>query len=228
MRLMREVLIAVAVLTGTVNVVAAPVHATDADVVAEARTCAAIMEPAGRLQCFDLLVGENNLNTPRSGASTLSGAWSVSDDKSPLDDSKKIVAILAASSVTGGQGIGNPVAALVVRCSEGELNLYLATSEFVGMREGRTVLIRLGAQTAKQDKWTPSSDGKAVGLWGGDRNRAASLANDLIRSDQPSLVIRSDIYNAPPLTAQFDVTGARQALEPIVALCSAKPTPKTH
>jgi hypothetical protein len=225
---MRKALFAGAILIYIAGSGTWPATASDGDVVSDSRACAAITISADRLQCFDLLVGKHSLNAPVPALDVATGAWSVSVGKSPVDDSKRIVARLEASKVTGGQGLGDAQAILVVRCLERELNLYLSTSEFVGMREGKTVLIRLGAQTAKQDRWTPSSDGRAVGLWGGDGKRAASLVNDLISDDPPSLVIRSDIYNGPPITAQFDVTGARQALEPIIALCSTKPPSKTH
>lgn len=200
--------------------------ASNEDVISDVRACAAISQPSGRLECFDLLIGKHGLNAPVPPSSQASGAWSVSVDKSPIDDSKLMSATLVASKVAGGSGIGNPTAYLNVRCREAHLNLYFGTSAFMGSSDPLAVLIRIGSQVARQDRWTPSSDGRAVGLWDGDKTRAVSLVNQLISSEPPSLVLRSDVFHGAPITAQFDVSGAKEALEPILALCAAASQPK--
>ncbi len=93
--------------------VAGSANATDEIVIADVRACAAIVDPVARLQCFDLLAGKYGLDTATATEDGSTGAWSVTEDKSPLGDTKKMVALLASTDrVTGGKGIGNPSAAL--------------------------------------------------------------------------------------------------------------------
>ena len=223
---MRKVSLAGVALACAVIAGAGTAVASDADVVADARACAAISASDARLQCFDLLVGKHNLNAPLPAESKSAGSWVVSEDKSPIDDSKTMFVQLLAADVSGGSGSHDAFASLSVRCKEATLDVYFGTSDFIGMNGPKAVLVRIGVQTARQERWDPSTSGKGIGLWGSDGSKGAAFVKQIMGSDNPSLVIRTDTYNGAPVTARFDVTGAKSALEPILLLCSGKPSAK--
>jgi hypothetical protein len=202
--------------------------ASDADVVVDARACAAISASDARLQCFDLLVGKHNLNAPLPAEIKSVGSWEVTEDKSPIDDSKINIAQLVATNVSGSSNRDSAFALLSVRCREAVFEVYLTTSDIIDFAgtDPQPVLVRIGAQTARQERWASGTGGKTVGLWGSDGSKGAAFVKEIMGSDNPSLVIRTNIYNGATITAQFDISGAESTLEPILALCSGNPPGK--
>ena len=194
--------------------------ASDAAVVTDARACAAITAPDARLECFDLMVGKHGLAVPAAAArGDAPGRWETSETRSPVDDSRSLTVVVRATSVSGGgMAFGEPTAELAFRCRERKLDILLLSNVIFGSGGDQAVLVRVGQQTARQERWSPSDTGRALGIWGGAR--ATAFARELAGTEATSLVIRADTFRSQ-ITAQLDITGARQALEPVLNLCAA-------
>ncbi len=202
-------------------------HAANTDIETGLKACGAIADPTSRLTCADLLIGKYNF-APSPAASK--GSWEVKTTRSPVDDSPTVSASNAAFHVTN-TGMGSPNVALIIRCQEKSVVSYVVTSGFFGMSRGTlTVLIRIGETPAKSEKWEPSDDGKAVGLW--STNRAVTFAKELASTTR--LLTRVTSFNGEQTTAQFDVTGVGSALDAVLQACSpppgllSKPAAKPH
>ena len=196
-----------------------PERALSDDIATDARECAAKASPADRLRCFDVMFGKDGLTATPSTA--MAGSWHLSVDKSPNDDSTSLYAALGARDVSGGAMFDASEATLFVRCRERKLSAYVTGNVFFDVDATESVSIRLGQEPARQAQWSTSTNGRAIGLWGDDGPRTTDFVRSLMTALQPSLVIRAESYHAGPMTAQFDLTGAKDALTPLLDLCSA-------
>ncbi|MGI2179761.1 hypothetical protein [Shewanella frigidimarina] len=86
--------------------------------------CAVIDGDLSRLECFDSLAKNKNLDGRQVQPTSISGKgkWEVTTDINPIDDSKTVTLMLYASS--GTNRYKQPVF-LVARCKSDETNLYI-------------------------------------------------------------------------------------------------------
>ncbi|ABC64923.1 hypothetical protein ELI_14155 [Erythrobacter litoralis HTCC2594] len=144
--------------------------------------------------------------------------WSVSADTNPLDDSKTVVASLAADE--GAARFNGPVR-LVARCQSNQTEAYAIWGEYLGDDSGsvysefKNVLVRIGDKDAITQRWDISTDKEAT--------FAPSAINFLRElADSKRLVLQTVPYNEAPMTAIFDTTGARQAFQELSETCGWK------
>lgn len=96
----------------------------------------------------------------------------------------------------------------MIRYKERELNVYVTFGSYLGS-DSTVVTLRLGQSAAKQEKWSLSTDGKAIFCPTDDR----AFVDQLLQNDR--LVIRITPFGESPVTATFDLTGLSEAIQPM-------------
>jgi hypothetical protein len=137
-----------------------------------------------------------------------------------MDDSKGVFFALSAENTIEGW-LEKERPDLVVRCREGKTDVYMMTRMFASTEfdahdlNGHTVRIRFDEQPVQQQRWTESTDKKA--LFAAD---AIQIAKNLAKAK----VFRVEFtpFNASPAVATFDVTGFDTHIEKIAAACGWK------
>lgn len=126
------------------------------EVLAGAKFCKTITADADRLRCFDGLFVEGKQSAPKAADET-PATWSITESKSPLDDSPQVSANLDAAgerSLMGGP-------TLVLRCKEKKTEAYFVTTTYLGS-DPTKVLVRINEGKILETSWSPSTDGRAV------------------------------------------------------------------
>ena len=144
--------------------------------------------------------------------------WRTSQSTNPLDDSRTMVAVLEATTGTGGMLEPEPIS-LVVRCQSNRTEAYINWHDFLGdddldnIRSTRKrVTYRFPPATAETGLWGVSTDNDATFV-----PRAIPFLRTLVESEQ--LVVQTIPYNEAPSTAIFDLDGAMDALALIAETC---------
>ena len=145
------------------------------------------------------------------------GDWRTSQTTNPIDDSATVVAILEASQGVGGFN-DDPIR-LVARCQSNKTEVYFNWHDFLGddtndvYSDRKRVTYRFPPADATTELWGISTDNDATFA-----ARPIPFLRTLVESDQ--LVMQTTPYGESPTTATFDLTGARDAIEPIAETCS--------
>lgn len=181
----------------------------------DAKACSAIDDSLQRLTCFDSLFPRTAAGaaTPDKAPPAAPPAviWHIEEDKSPLDDSIKFTAGLSPKTVTTS-GIGDAEMYLVVRCAENTTSVVFVTSMFM-ISERPTVTIRVGDEPARTERWSRSTNYKAVGLWSG--GEAIPFLKRL--KDNVRLAVR--IEDKDRVDAEFDLGDVSAHIQKIRGYC---------
>ena len=115
--------------------------------------CRKIADDQARLKCYDAVFAEPQENAKDDMPKP--GAWHIKDEKSPIDDSPGVTAILKA--VTGE-------AFLVARCREKKTELFFQPSLFfIGSTSGGVkMVLRINDAPAVTETWSSSNNGQAA------------------------------------------------------------------
>ena len=146
--------------------------------------------------------------------------WHVTEEKSPMDDSKTVVLALASDvEVQGPLGAVRPK--LMIRCQEGKTESYVVTgmaaniegSSDGGPSEYQTVRVRFDNAPPQQfGLWSESTDHKALFIGNGQ-----ALARELSKAN--SFTFRFTPFDGSPQVAQFDVRGLDPYLHKVAEAC---------
>jgi len=120
--------------------------------------CAAIEGALVRLECFDNLARDKQLDEEQVVSTGFIGKWTVSEDINPIDDSKTVRLLLFADSEKGKKG--KPIFA-IARCKRNKTELYISWGDYLGGAEIKTVT-RADKQKAVTTNWHVSSDNQAA------------------------------------------------------------------
>ncbi len=172
--------------------------------------CAVIDGDLARLECFDNLAKNKNLNGRQVQPTTIAGKgkWKVSVDVNPIDDSKTVTLVLDADS--GQNRWGNSVF-LVARCKSNTTELYIGWNDYLGSEAD--VLTRVGTNKAVTQRWSMSTDKKAS-----FHRKPIPFLKEMLTS--PKLVAQVTPYNESPVTAIFNTAGLENAIKPLRETCS--------
>lgn len=182
-----------------------------ADTKMDIATCAAKEADGTRLICYDNLAKKLNVDKPKSKISVGTGKWTVSENTSPIDDSKTVIMRLIAESSVGS-GYKEHLPTMILRCSENKTNAYINIGSFLGSDTIR-VLNRLDKNKAITKTWTISTDHKAIFAPGSNVTYIKSLMK------HNKLLIQLTPYSESPVMTTFDLRGLKEAVVPLRKAC---------
>ena len=146
--------------------------------------------------------------------------WHVTEQKSPMDDSKPVVLALdSEDEVQGPLGASRPK--LMIRCQEGKTESYVVTgmaanievSSDGGPSEYHSVRVRFDDAPPQQfGLWSESTDHKALFIGNGQ-----ALAKELSKAS--SFTFQFTPFDGSPQVAQFDVRGLDPHLHKVAEAC---------
>jgi hypothetical protein len=195
-------------LAGVVVAMATPTSGQSIlEIAAGLKFCKTLKDDTQRLSCFDQLVSERPDSKPAVSADP--PAWTVTENKSPVDDSPQVEAVMTAP--------GNEVA-LALRCREKHTDAIFGTRSFLGSRTPIKVLVRIGDAKPIETNWQPSEDGRAVFA-------PAPVAFMKALPDNTKLFIRATGYGGKILDGEFNTSDVSAIRERISKACNW-PTPK--
>lgn len=199
----------------------------------QAAQCSNLSDSLARLTCFDKVFPAGAAAGPRPAASEGSagatqgkqptapeksttgsgeaGGWYVTEEKSAIDDSPKVTAILAP--LDGGGNVVTPTG-LVVRCVENTTSVIISTENFAFGEDYGRVTTRFDSGPAETTRWEISSNGRSFGLWEGAK--AIPFLKKL--RDANKLAVRVVANQQSDMT--FDLTGGASVVDKIAAACN--------
>ena len=146
--------------------------------------------------------------------------WHVTEEKSPMDDSKTVVLALDSEGMVQGP-LGAVRPKLMIRCQEGKTESYV----FIGMAasiegssdggpsEYHTVRVRFDDSPPQQfGLWSESTDHKSLFIGNG-----MALAKELSKAN--AFTFQFTPFEGSPQVAQFDVRGLDPHLHKLAEAC---------
>lgn len=208
----------IAMMAGTLWI-SAGYAATPSDLV----KCSSIDDSVKRLVCYDDLANAEHQESTKSETKELqppsesSGKWHISIDKSKIDDSSTVMAILFADEPVAGRFSRTATPALILRCLENVTSMYI---NFDGLFMSDTqnygkVTFRVDKRPAFVKGMSASTSNKALGLWSG--GSAIPFIKGLLGGT--TLVVRAMPFNESARTMEFSIKGIEAAIEPIKKEC---------
>ncbi len=172
--------------------------------------CRAQAEADKRLACFDELaraVAEGVVlpTLPSSGT----GRWNVTQEISPIDDSRNVYMRLEAED-EGYAADSRPT--LMVRCTELKIDVLVHFDSRLSVEDDIEVLSRFAQHPARKDDWGLSTDRKTIFA-----PHSAFWALKIERAQK--LFVRITPSGASPISAIFDLTGSAEAMRPLRESC---------
>lgn len=142
--------------------------------------------------------------------------WIVSQEKSKIDDSTNVYLQLSSKEPIANQLREMRNVELFIMCREGKTDLYFVFGGyFMANIEGYgTVTYRIDVRPAATKQFTESTDHKALGLWHG---QGVPLIKEMFNSS--TLFVRATPYNESSVTAEFNISGLKEAIKPLRAAC---------
>lgn len=139
-------------------------------------------------------------------------AWRVDDTISPLDGSRSYAALLQSSTTLRDAAGSNEPAAMVIRCTRGYLEAYIAWPRKLGTGP-LEMRWSTDAAAPTQEVWSVSVDGSAT------FSEATRAFLSKIRSAHQAS-FQLSLANFDSLQASFDVTGADKIVDTALAACA--------
>lgn len=172
--------------------------------------CAVTDGDLSRLECFDNLAQEKNLDGRQAQPTAISGKgkWDVSVDVNPIDDSKTVILALPADS---GKSRWGDAIFLIARCKSNQTDLYIGWNDYLGSKAN--VLTRMGDNKAATKRWDMSTTKKAT-----FHNKPITFLKEMLQSNK--LVAQVTPYNENPVTAVFNTSGLENAIKPLRETCN--------
>jgi type VI secretion system protein VasI len=193
----------------------------------ELAKCAALKGDLERLQCFDDAAKKAGAAPPVATVVPTEGTgkWRTQRSKNPLDDSETVVISLDAES---GSGKFGDKVTLVAVCRSNQTQMYVDWESYLGndsgdfRREWKEIIVRVGNESARKERWNISTDKKATFApdWAGD------LLRKMAATDK--FVVQLTPYSESPITAVFATAGLKQALVPLATVCKWKAEDKSN
>lgn len=149
------------------------------------------------------------------GPQDLQSKWETSTSTDPLDDSKIVIAKIKADEErrTG-------TFTFIARCRAGdrETDAYIVWGGYLVLGDfpnpySRSVIVRVGTDTARAETWSVSQSMRAT-----FSREPIRLLRELV--GEARLILHTEIPGVGPVSASFDIDGARTALKPIADACN--------
>ena len=183
--------------------------------------CSKIVDDTARLKCFDSLVvdqleSKKKVVQKGSDPKPANANWTISNDKSKMDDSPIVTLILLVDEPTAHR-FGSTTAALLIRCSAGKTAFILGWDyHFASYNKHKyNVKVRLDKNPAVEAKWDVSNTGTALGLF--EPPQSVKMINILSKSKTVAFELETE---QDKLIASFTLDGLSESLDPVRQGCS--------
>ena len=168
--------------------------------------CRKVPDDQARLKCydaaFDSVFAEREAKTKEDMPKP--GAWRIEEQKSPIDDSPEVTAILKA---TEGDAF------LVARCKERKTELLFNHPEFfIGLSRVIKVVLRINDAPAVTETWSTSSTGRAA-------FSQSAIKTLMLLHDNSRLFVRVFNFQGVQNDATFDLGTISEMREKISQTC---------
>ncbi len=171
--------------------------------------CSKIENNIKRLQCYDDLVGKN-----QSTAHSSIGHWSVRTENSKFTDTKTIYIHTNALEEIHDRYNNQVTPYLFFRCEDNKTEAFIGWEMFIGT--GSTnVTYRIDKEKVKNVTWNTSTDNKAVFI-----SKPINFIKSLM--DKQNLIVEIIPYGENRRMVEFNVTGLREAIQPLQEACNWK------
>ena len=172
--------------------------------------CAVIAADDDRLKCYDSAFVVR-------AEPALDSAWSVTVDKSPLDDSTKVIARVQSSEPLAGR-FARQRATFIVRCENNRTNAFIVFGgNFMSdLNNGGRVDLRVDDRRATYVTMRVSNDNQALGLWDGPA--AIRFVQRIL--DGQSMYFQATPFSESRVFGTFPIAGMDEALQPLRDACS--------
>lgn len=181
--------------------------------------CVHLSDDNLRLACFDRTYSVVTEPTPAEQVteSKTTGAWVVSNDRSPIDDSETVTLhLLSNSDIRGRFGAPGPMD-MLIRCKENTTSIFfIFNGLFMSDHQHGRVTYRIDDLKAQSVQTNESTDHQALGLWNG--GRSIPIIKKMLGHDK--LIIRATPLSESPVTGEFNISGIENVLEPLRATCN--------
>lgn len=136
--------------------------------------------------------------------------WQTSVDSDPITD-KKIVTMVKLSSK--GSNVYDKKIRLIVRCTQdASPEVYVSWGDYLG--ENSLVISRIDKKKPIEQYWGISSDHTASFY---PSEQTGKLISDFMKYN--TYAVRTEPYNASPVTAVFSLTGFTKTIKPYLNIC---------
>jgi len=127
-----------------------------------------------------------------------------------------VILRLRANSSVNGWPNKTETPILIVRCKEGNTEVYIAVGMSLdveyGLHNQSTVRVRFNSGQAEQIITSHSTEGEAVFF-----PNAQYMISRMLQSE--TMVFGFTPFNAPPVETSFDVHGLNEAIKPLQEAC---------
>lgn len=188
-------------------------YSDEDNVTVAVRQCSKITEPEKRLLCFDLLAANMPTEQPVDDGEK-NGKWTTKIEQNKIDDTSIVTVYLEANEPIEKRLSGNAYPTLVFRCRDNKTEAFVTFFKYFETNENHNVLVRIDSDKAQKQRWSSSTDGRALFV-GGDKHIP------FIKSlkGHSRLVIQATPYNSGNIVSEFDLSGIDEALEPLQKAC---------
>jgi type VI secretion system protein VasI len=179
-------------------------------------TCKSMTDSKQRLSCYDSLFerkvevksDENNM-----------GKWVVTEDVSPIDDSKTVMLTLDADTPIQVR-YGEKTPYLVIRCKEKITEMYIGFDTFLG---SNTIYptTRIDSEKAVSNmKWSIATNHSSM-FYHSSNNKTSVKITDFLKNLQTKnkYFVQVTPYSENPVNTTFTITGLDEAIKPLRAAC---------
>ncbi|WP_217623013.1 type VI secretion system-associated protein TagO [Roseovarius sp. 217] len=198
----------------------------------EAKSCHAVVNTLERLGCYDRATGyvvpdsATNSGEPLNDADFAKpevplekseGQWTVTMEKSPIDDSENVyISLVSEDDITARFGSAGPMR-IFIQCRENTTLFYVTFNDhFMSDHQHGKVTYRLDKNPAGDKNMKESTDHMALGLWSG--GTSIPFIKQMFGHDK--LLIRATPHSESPVTATFAISGVENAIEPLRENCN--------
>ena len=131
------------------------------------------------------------------------GSWMVvANERDPMDDSPRILVALESHDAE---------ATLMVACTDNDTDVFIMWGEYLGSDRSTPIVHRFPPAPAQRSRWFVGTGTSVIKR--GDIPMVREIINN------PELIVRVTPYASGPVTATFDLTGARDAIGKVAEAC---------
>ncbi len=182
----------------------------------EMARCAAQVNNARRLKCYDAL--SQKLGIAPDDSTAMVSKWKVQKQASAIDDSTNVFLSLDADSSISGWPLKTYTPSMILRCKENKTQAYIVTGMAPQAEYGSdatTVTLRLDDDKAVQLRTARSTTGDMLFFDAG--GPSIGLIKKMLQ--RSALLFQFVPFHSTPVMTTFDLRGLAEAIKPLRENC---------